>query len=225
MSIPEAVYRKRLIRSGVPVKHVGKALDDWQPYDDASKRALRDVWSFVEAFPRLLMPEDLSADIDPQVGQGIAMIGEPGAGKTTLGCMILREIHQRYEKRVVFKTFADYIAMLQEQMALQKAFENGEPQATERWWAIHRSKAVIFNSPLVYFDDVGKEYRTHTGYAVTEFDRVIRWRFRNGTPTVLSTNVRLDDWEKVYGSAMASFIHEAFHIIEIGGRDLRLVRV
>ncbi|MEV4576007.1 hypothetical protein AB0K16_22445 [Nonomuraea jabiensis] len=223
-TIPERVYRKRLSRSGVPIKYLAMRLEDWEPYDEKSARAKKDAQVFIDMFPKLLAPAD-DGEIYKNVGRGIALVGDPGAGKTTLGCAILREIHQRYEKRVMFRAFADYIAMLQEQMSLQRAFETGDPQASERWWEIHRIKAAIFNVPFLWMDDVGKEYRTGSGFAEGEFDRLLRWRFRNALPTGLSTNIPLEKWGKTYNPSMGSFVHEAFHAISMGGRDLRNARV
>jgi hypothetical protein len=40
-------------------------------------------------------------------------------------------------------------------------------------------------------------------------------------PTIVTTNVRLENWESQYSEAMASFANEAFIRVPILGSDLR----
>ena len=68
---------------------------------------------------------------------------------------------------------------------------------------------------LFILDDLGKEYRTSTGWAENQFDALLRSRFNAGLPTIVTTNVPIKNWGVVYGEPMGSFAYEAFVPIEV----------
>lgn len=82
-----------------------------------------------------------------------------------------------------------------------------------------RSKFDWLNVRILVIDDLGKEYGSK--YDDTSFDEVLRLRYDKALPTIVTTNVRLEDWEAEYKEAMASFAHEAFIRVPIIGSDLR----
>lgn len=82
-----------------------------------------------------------------------------------------------------------------------------------------RSKFDWLNVRILVIDDLGKEYGSK--YDDTSFDEILRLRYDKALPTIVTTNVRLEDWESEYKEAMASFAHEAFVRVPIIGSDLR----
>jgi hypothetical protein len=52
---------------------------------------------------------------------------------------------------------------------------------------------------------------------------VLRTRFNKGLPTIVTTNIKLEDWAALYGDATESFANEAFVYIPIASSsgDLR----
>jgi DNA replication protein DnaC len=82
-----------------------------------------------------------------------------------------------------------------------------------------RSKFDWLNVRILVIDDLGKEYGSK--YDDTSFDEVLRLRYDKALPTIVTTNVRLENWEAEYKEAMASFAHEAFVRVPIIGSDLR----
>lgn len=82
-----------------------------------------------------------------------------------------------------------------------------------------RSKFDWLNVRVLILDDLGKEYGSK--YDDTSFDEILRLRYDKGLPTIVTTNVRLENWEAQYGEAMASFANEAFIRVPIIGSDLR----
>lgn len=63
---------------------------------------------------------------------------------------------------------------------------------------------------LLVLDDVGKEHRTASGWAVSFFEDLIRERSYEGWPTIITTNLYPDQWKATYGDSCESFFHEAF---------------
>jgi len=59
-------------------------------------------------------------------------------------------------------------------------------------------------------DDVGKEHASLSGWQKNVLHHVLRTRFNLGLPTIVTTNVSLDDWGSLYGDATESFAKEAF---------------
>ena len=85
-----------------------------------------------------------------------------------------------------------------------------------------RSRQDWFNVRILVIDDLGKEYGSK--YDDSSFDEILRARYDKALPTIVTTNVRLENWEGKYGEAMASFAHEAFTRVPIVGSDLRGAR-
>jgi hypothetical protein len=44
---------------------------------------------------------------------------------------------------------------------------------------------------------------------------VLRTRFNNGLPTIVTTNIELKNWAGLYGDATESFANEAFSYLPI----------
>jgi DNA replication protein DnaC len=83
-----------------------------------------------------------------------------------------------------------------------------------------RSKDDALNVRLLILDDLGKEYKG-AGYNDASFDEILRSRYDKGLPTIITTNVERDKWAGQYGSAMGSFVFEAFRQVVLTGKDLR----
>jgi DNA replication protein DnaC len=71
------------------------------------------------------------------------------------------------------------------------------------------------NVRVFVLDDLGKEYRTTSGWAENTFDALLRSRFNAGLPTIVTTNVELENWGGVYGEPMGSFALEAFVPVKV----------
>lgn len=82
-----------------------------------------------------------------------------------------------------------------------------------------RSKFDWLNVRILVIDDLGKEYGSK--YDDSSFDEILRLRYDKALPTIVTTNVTLENWEAEYKEAMASFAHEAFVRVPIIGSDLR----
>jgi DNA replication protein DnaC len=80
-----------------------------------------------------------------------------------------------------------------------------------------------YNIRILVIDDVGKEHASGSGWQRTMLHHILRTRFNNGLPTIVTTNLALDAWNAAYGDATESFIREAFATIELASTqgDLR----
>jgi hypothetical protein len=80
-----------------------------------------------------------------------------------------------------------------------------------------------YNIRLLIIDDVGKEHASLSGWQKNMLHHVLRTRFNNGLPTIVTTNIKLKDWAGLYGDATESFANEAFVYVPINSvkGDLR----
>jgi DNA replication protein DnaC len=67
-----------------------------------------------------------------------------------------------------------------------------------------------YNVRVLMIDDVGKEHVSGSGWQRTILHHVLRTRFNNGLPTIVTTNNELSTWDALYGDSTESFAREAF---------------
>lgn len=200
--------RSRLSRSGVPVKTLGMEFSD---LDDSDTKTQVMAWT-----ESVLSGKVIRTPGSPICGLGILLVGKPGHGKTTIASVALQSLIRAIPDRLYGPTealpprigaFMDYPKLLR----TQKAQWDEENESDQREIdAIFGDLSPVENLQLFVLDDLGKEYRTATGWAENTFDALLRSRFNSGLPTIITTNVPTKDWETVYGEPMSSFIHEAF---------------
>lgn len=165
-------------------------------------------------------------------GVGLLLSGAPGLGKTTMAvgtlieflkrlpdekddaCKILKLSPQDYGtnlRPVYYTTYPDFLH--QQKKSWNMEGEEGREAARKIEGIFGRAEDDYMNVRLLVLDDVGKEYQTN--FADSVFDEIIRTRYDKGLPTIMTTNVRQENFGKVYGEAMGSFIHEAFIHVEL----------
>lgn len=152
-------------------------------------------------------------------GKGLFLAGKAGVGKTTVACALLHAaIEQGYA--VHFTTLAGLI---------HRKMTRLDKQRQERWQDIEGDERDYFERlagwfPFLVIDDAGKEHATKSRFSEHEFDYIMRTRHGHMLPTIITTNLSLEQWAEAYGPSMASFIHEACYIVEAHGPDLRTHR-
>jgi DNA replication protein DnaC len=80
-----------------------------------------------------------------------------------------------------------------------------------------------YNVWVLVLDDVGKEHASASGWQKNMLHHVLRTRFNNGLPTIVTTNIKREDWAGLYGDSTESFVHEIFSYlpVESSRGDLR----
>lgn len=201
------LVRNQILRAGLPSKSIGL---DFSDLDDSAEKEILVSWCDLVRSGNII-----NRPGEARSGLGIMLSGEPGHGKTTLASVALQELIRTIPLEVFTPAtsmpirlgrFMDYPKLLRTQ---KEAFHDEELQ--------DEVKAFYGDSPrkeenvqVFVLDDLGKEYRTSTGWAENQFDALLRSRFNSGLPTIVTTNVPLKDWGNVYGESMGSFAHEAF---------------
>lgn len=144
-------------------------------------------------------------------GTGLTLAGHPGIGKTMLmsiiGMAAADEGHS-----VLYMPMAKYVRNLLNLMAWQ-----GVGDMEDEFVAVTRLMLKARNRvQFLLLDDVGKEHQTHTRFTEDEFDFLVRLRYDKGLPTIITSNVRPEEWNHRYSGAMEDFSYEAFPPYLIG---------
>lgn len=200
--------RKQILRAGLPLKTIGLEFSD---LEETSYTKAMELW-----VSQVLAGEVIKSPGSPLCGVGVMLVGEPGHGKTTLASTALQRLIRgisgetlglpgRLPRQV--GAFMDYPKLLR----LQKSqFTDPDEDVQLKLDSIYGDMDTLNNVGIFILDDLGKEYRTASGWAENQFDAILRSRFNAGLPTIVTTNVPLKSWGSVYGEPMGSFAHEAF---------------
>lgn len=175
-------------------------------------------------------------------GVGLLLDGGPGLGKTTMAVISAMEFVRRLpsediESRKILKySKTDDYGMLSrpiyyltypEFLSLKKSNFDAEPdekrEVSRIIEGLHgRAKEDWLNVRLLILDDLGKEYGSK--YDDSSFDEILRSRYDRALPTIVTTNVMLENWGTQYSKAMESFGNEAFQRVRLVNQDLRRAR-
>jgi DNA replication protein DnaC len=226
---PEALKVKRkawLKLSGVPASSTGWRLEDCTDLDadDAKKIA---AWVTHAKNGRIIRALGQKG-----CGRGLLLHGDPGFGKSTVASAILQEMITKFmlvsfdaEDQVVVRPcyFSSYNAIV----ALKGSTMNDEVSDADlklMSGIMGECKDDAYNVRVLVIDDIGKEHMSQSGWQRNLLHDILRTRYSKGLPTIVTTNLEVDDWAQVYGEATGSFINEAFGIIAVKSKagDLRL---
>lgn len=152
-------------------------------------------------------------------GEGLLFVGQPGRGKTLLGCAVLQvAIQSGYS--ALYLTMPHLINLTHKVRDLGDAWRIMRDEGAYTEW-IRRTEGLdsIRNEiDFVMLDDVGKEYTTTSGYSEALFDEIFRTRFDNSLPTIVTSNLAVERWEGRYSESMKDFINEACMVVPTSGQ-------
>jgi len=199
--------KRHLLMAGLPTKTIGLEFSD---LDDSPEKDKVMAWvSLVRS------GEVVRAVGKPSCGLGLLLAGKPGHGKTTMASVALQELIRGIASAALeaqepvparLGAFMDYPKLLRLQKTQwSEDDENLQEEVDAIYGDLPKDNVQIF-----ILDDLGKEYRTASGWAENQFDALLRSRFNSGLPTIVTTNTPLQKWGTVYGEPMGSFAYEAF---------------
>jgi len=151
--------------------------------------------------------ERLVSDLkDLSVGpESVVLTGNTGCGKTHLAVAMMQECRADHQ---VFITVPELL------LEIRSAFNGGRETEAE---IIKRYS----DARLLVLDDLGAEQ--DTAYAITTMYLIIDRRNREERKTIITTNLKMDEIEKVMGARIASRLSE-MKIIKIVMPDYRKKR-
>ena len=164
------------------------------------------------------------------VGRGIILSGRPGRGKSTIAVATLLGALKEVPRSVLGHTFDGdayrpgyYLTYAEMIRTYQKSWKPDETDAYDLIQALYcaETKYTWLNTKVLVLDDLGKEHTGPSGFTVAALHDLLRSRYDKAAPTIITTNLDFDEFGSTYGEAMESFIHEAFDLVTVGGKDRR----
>lgn len=201
--------------ANIPAKSVGWTLSDCLPLGNATdyvKHWLEHVKS-----DRVIRAYGSSF-----CGKGVMLYGDAGHGKSTLASAVLQEMITTFSL-ATFKSEAVlvrpcYFTSYTKLIALKG--RTMEPDTSD--WDYKLYYGILgecaddaYNVRVLVIDDVGHEHMGQNGWSKNLLHEVLRTRFENGLPTIMTTNLSTEDWVNGYGDATRNFLFEAFLSIAV----------
>ncbi len=138
--------------------------------------------------------------------ESVILLGPVGRGKTQFAFAMIREMFRRSPRRLWprFYTSPGIDSVLLEAVKSDGGdkYKIGE----------------IGNEDLLFIDDFGRESKSDRIFR--QYFELLNMRYTNMKPTIISTNLSLDDIGRTMGDAISSRFQE-WQIIEFTGPDLR----
>ena len=208
----QKIRRRTWIQAaGIPKSKLGWTLDDCTDSDPTDIDEIRGWMSIFD------MGDVVRASGNRYCGRGLLLAGLPGRGKSTVAAATIQTIMlnsplQAFDvseesvliRPCYFMTFNDVLALQGRMMDSPTDWEE------VLYYGILGEAHDPYNIRVLVIDDVGKEHASLSGWQSSVLHHVLRTRFNRGLPTIVTTNVMLDDWNALYGDATESFAKEAF---------------
>jgi DNA replication protein DnaC len=177
----------------------------------------RDVKAEAEAVDKVRAYLDRADDYAAN-GVGLILHGSIGSGKTLLATLLLRAL--------LAMGFSGHFSTF---TGLIDTFASGWHDEDQRVW-FHRQ---ISNTDVLVIDDIGREFKQRhmvkgegtversRPLVVSTLDEVIRFRVANAKPTIITTNLTMDDLVESYGGNVMSLLRERSVAKVFRGADFR----
>lgn len=176
---------------------------------------------FTHAVPKKFMDASLEkCDKQPQAfidyakswalnPESVLLLGPVGRGKTQFAFAMIREMFRRNPKKMWprYYTSPDIDSILLEAV---------KSETSEKF-----KIQEIASQDLIFIDDFGRE--TRSARTSRQYFELFNQLYANMTPTIVSTNLTLEEIEAQINDAVASRFQE-WQVIEFAGPDLRIQR-
>ena len=146
------------------------------------------------------------------IGKGITFMGQNGTGKTHLACCVLTAARDT-EHKIECIELATYIDLYLEMFRVQDA---------DRIEYINDQLRYIKRCHFLLLDDLGREHRSGSGWSGERVFDLMRYRYNRGTPTLITTNLTLDELDERYGEGMSSHLQGSSIVVLVDGEDYRV---
>ena len=149
----------------------------------------------------LAVAEGSGQDFNP-----LCIYGGSGLGKTHLSLAIAEGVAK-----------AGHLVMYVSAPHLMDQLELGKFQKDD---AALEFREIIFGCDLLVIDDLGTELVTR--YTQAEVYDLVNHRLNTGKPTIINTNLGLQEIERTYSSRVHSRLAGMYAVVQFRGRDIRL---
>lgn len=139
----------------------------------------------------------------------IIMYGRTGVGKTHLSLSIAKAVAEK-GYTVAYGSLINYLSII-EREHFGKAGENGGDTMN-----------LLIDTELLIIDDLGSEFTTSFNESVTY--NIINSRINLGRPTIINTNLTIEELQKKYNDRIISRIFGVYNMLFFVGDDIRQIK-
>lgn len=169
---------------------------------------------------------------DPAAEPGLLLVGPAGLGKTLMASATLNEFQLRHthlredvpdtcrvsllqrKYPVFFIQLAEYVQLQIRLFRLADDVRAGVRDPDEYLEIDRLLEDLTERVLMLVVDDVGKEHRTSSGFALDAFDLLVRSRHNRGLATVFTSNIPLHKWDRTYSESMKNFVERSSRVID-----------
>lgn len=183
-------------RAGIPAKYIPCTIREYKPEEPGEIAARRAIVQWVKEYPMPLGAKN-----------GLFLYGAPGTGKTHLACGICNALIREKDVQPLYTSATELMAKAYARMD-KRNDESDRP---------HPFDAPRYAEVLV-IDDLGAEKPSE--YALSLFQELIDYRYRQGLPTIYTSNLDIDGIERLY-TGRVERLYEACQFLHCDGTSRR----
>lgn len=168
--------------------------------DENARKRMSDILRYCKAY---------SKDFDHS-SPNIFMFGETGLGKTHLSLAIAGAVIEK-GYGVVYGSAQNLLTTIER----ERFGRSEEPDGT--------TEEKLLNCDLLILDDLGSEFTTQ--FVVAELYNIVDSRLAKGLPTIINSNIPLEQLEGRYSIRITSRIIGSYTLMQFFGNDIRQVKL
>lgn len=200
-------FRDRLLEKDLEeekVEYYAACFEACIPKDFWNKGS-KDVKRNKKAFERVVLVYVKKWRTALKYGYGLLFTGDNGTGKSLFMSFILTQMVKR-------GVSVYYTSLAQLDVDIKSTFNDPERA---------RRLDQQLDCDFLSIDEMGKEHVKDNSYLRARLELLLKTRFDNADPTLIATNLSLDDLEEHYGSSIASMLRGRYQVVPLICPDYR----
>jgi len=132
----------------------------------------------------------------------VYLFGAQRRGKTWMLHAIMNKIIEMFAEKSLFYITAPHLMRLM--------LKDDRDEATGE-----SLLNVVTQKKILFLDDLGQEYKPHSGFVENRFEEFLRWRFSHNKITFVSGNATIEHIEQIYGKSFGDFLGGEYITFEV----------
>lgn len=137
------------------------------------------------------------------------ILGQTGIGKTHISLSIAKEVSSQ-GFTVAYGSLMNYLRIIEKEHFGRTS--NSETDTLQ----------ILLNTDLLILDDLGSEFKTN--FSEATLYNIINSRINLGLPTIISSNLSVDELQKNYNERIISRLFSVFNTLMFFGQDIRQIK-